>query len=127
MKGALPRLAIAAMLAPLACAGGELDAGALDRSILALRSSAQETRMLLDASYAGQVTAAYARVQREELAKQVRDAAKPLDDPAPQPLATRAANAKALAEKVSSALKDEDVRAAEAAERGLASLAKGSR
>jgi len=127
VKGALPRLAIAAMLAPLACAAGELDAGALDRSILALRSSAQETRMLLDASYAGQVTAAYARVQREELAKQVRDAAKPLDDPAPQPLAARAANAKALAEKVSSALKDEDVHAAEAAERGLASLAKGGK
>jgi hypothetical protein len=73
------------------------------------------------------VTAAYARVQREEIAKQVRDAAKPLDDPTPQPLAARAANAKALAEKVSSALKDEDVRAAEAAERALASLAKGGK
>jgi hypothetical protein len=127
VKGALPRLAIAAMLAPLACAAGELDAGALDRSIQALRSSAQETRMLLAASYAGQVTAAYARVQREEIAKQVRDAAKPLDDPTPQPLAARAANAKALAEKVSSALKDEDVRAAEAAERALAALAKGGK
>ena len=127
MKGALSGLAIAAMLAPLACTAGELDAGALDRSIESLRSSAQETRMLLDASYAGQVTAAYARVQREELTKQVRDAAKPLDDPAPQPLAARAANAKALAQKLSSALKEEDVRAAEAAERGLASLAKGGK
>jgi hypothetical protein len=125
VKAALRRLAAVAMLLPLACIAGELDSKALERSIRGLHSHAQETLLLMRSARDAQVTAAYARVQREELRGEVRETAKPLDDAAPAHLAQRAARARTLTEKLVAVLRDDDAANADAVARDLAGLAKG--
>jgi hypothetical protein len=102
MKASLARIAAAAiaMCVPLACAARELDADAFARAAKGLASNAREARTFVEALRDDQLTYAYAFVHREALAKQVRDTAKPLDDPAPAVLAPKASRAKQLAEKL---------------------------
>lgn len=128
MKGPHRALAAAAaMLVSIACCAGELDAEGLERSIRDLRSAAEESQSLLTLANRGDVTERYARVQREELAKLVREAAKPLDDPAPERLTPRAMRAKGLSTRLAEGLDKEDAIAVRSAAQGLHELAKGTR
>ena len=105
MKASLCRLAAAAALAaPLACVARDLDADALARAIGNLKSNANEARLFGDALVDGQLTYQYARIHRDEISRQVRDAAKPLDGPALPALSPRAARAKALAARLAASL-----------------------
>ena len=128
MTSAVRRLAAAAALfVPLACVASGLDGESLDRSIRALHTAAHEAQTLLTLASQGAVPSPFLRVQSEELAKIVRDAAKPLDAPAPADLASRAARAKAISERLGTALEKQDGAAATAAARELDGLAKGTR
>jgi hypothetical protein len=104
MKATKRALALLAALAiPLASAA-DLDSDALARVIRNLKSNAQETRLFLAALRDGRLTYQYARIHRDELAEQVHDSARPLDKGAPEPLAAKAARAKALAARLAATL-----------------------
>jgi hypothetical protein len=104
MKATKRALALLAVLAVPMASAADLDRDALARVIANLKSNAQETRLFLAALRDGQLTYQYARIHREELAKQVRDCAKPLDKAAPEPLAAKAARAKTAAAKLAATL-----------------------
>jgi hypothetical protein len=118
--------AVAALVVPLAAAARDLDADALARTLANLQSNAQEARLFMQALGDSQLTAPYARVHREELSRQVRESAKPLEETAPPPLAAKAQRAKALARKLGDALETLDAAAVDAAQRDLAKLAQGT-
>jgi hypothetical protein len=137
MKALRRAVAVAAIAVPLSCVARDLDAEALARAIGDLKSNAQEARLFLEALRDDQLTNQYARVHREELADQLRDAMKPLERRAPESLAPKAARASALGERMKAALeglnghigeRDAAGKAAtdvEAAARDLDALAKG--
>ena len=105
MKASLRRLAaVAALAVPFACVARDLDADALARAIGSLKSNAYEARLFTGALVDGQLTYQYARIHRDEISKQVRDAATPLEQPTSSTLAPRAARAKALAARLAAAL-----------------------
>jgi hypothetical protein len=127
MQGTLRRLAaVAALVVPFSAAARELDADALARALDNLQSNAQEARLFIQALHGSQLTGPYARVHREELSRQVRDSARPLDGTASPPLAQKAERAKSLARKLGEALDALDAAAIEAAQRDLAKLAQGT-